>query len=138
MKNSRIRSLSAKLIWNNSRIRSKIEVSCLKHEDKVPFTPSNLVNLFVVYNLDTWSRDLNTDFILKYCLCGSVKLTKNADPDKYKYSGYGIGFDLHSNFSLPDCSMGKNIIIFGVDMSSSVHIDNKKEDNLILGKGPTQ
>ena len=34
--------------------------------------------------------------------------------------------------------MGKNVIIFGVDMSSSVHIDNKKKHILILGKGPTQ
>ena len=34
--------------------------------------------------------------------------------------------------------MGKNVIIIGVDMSSSVHIDNKKKDILILGKGPTQ
>ena len=34
--------------------------------------------------------------------------------------------------------MGKNVIIFGVDMSSSVHIDNKEKDILILGKGPTQ
>ena len=43
-----------------------------------------------------------------------------------------------SEFSLPDGSMGKNVIIFGVDMSSSVHIDNKKKYFLILGKGPTQ
>ena len=34
--------------------------------------------------------------------------------------------------------MGKNIITFEVDMNSSVHIDNKKKDTLILGKGPTQ
>ena len=33
---------------------------------------------------------------------------------------------------------GKNFVIFGVDMSSSVHVDNKKKDILILGKGPTQ
>ena len=26
--------------------------------------------------------------------------------------------------------------MFGADMSSSVHIDNKKKDILILGKGP--
>ena len=55
----------------------------------------------------------------------SVKLTKNADLNKYKYRGYTIGFDSRSKFSLPDGSMGKNVIIFGVDMSSSVHIDNK-------------
>ena len=27
---------------------------------------------------------------------------------------------------------------FGVDMSSSIHIDNKKNDIFIIGKGPTQ
>ena len=33
---------------------------------------------------------------------------------------------------------GENVIIFGVHMSSSVHVDNKKKDILILGEGPTQ
>ena len=32
----------------------------------------------------------------------------------------------------------KKLIIFGVDMSSSVHVDNKERDILILGEGPTQ
>ena len=44
---------------------------------------------------------------------------------------------MRSEFSLPDGSMGENVIIFGVSRSSSVHIDNKKKDILILGKGPT-
>ena len=34
--------------------------------------------------------------------------------------------------------MGENIIIFGVNMSSSVHIGNKNKDILIIGEGPTQ
>ena len=34
--------------------------------------------------------------------------------------------------------MGKNVIIFGTDIRSSVYIDNKNKDNLILGEGPTQ
>ena len=34
--------------------------------------------------------------------------------------------------------MGQNVIMFGVDMNSSVHVDNKGKDILILGKGPTQ
>ena len=72
------------------------------------------------------------------CLFGSVKRTKNADPDKYKCSGYGMGFDSHPEFSLPDGSYGENAIIFGVDMSSSVYADNKGKDILILGKGSTQ
>ena len=60
----------------------------------VKCTPKNVVTLFIVYELDTWSQDINTDFTFKNCLFGSVTLTKNADPDKYKYSGYEIGFDL--------------------------------------------
>ena len=32
--------------------------------------------------------------------------------------------------------MGKNVIIFGADMSSSMHIDDKGKDILILGKRP--
>ena len=34
--------------------------------------------------------------------------------------------------------MGKHVIIFGADMSSSVYIDNKYKDILILAEGPTQ
>ena len=67
-----------------------------------------------------------------------VKLTKNADPNKYSYSGYSTGFVSRWYHSLPDGSLGKNVIIFRVDMSSSVHIDNKRKDILILGKVPTQ
>ena len=57
----------------------------------------------------------------------AVKLTKNAETDKYKYSGYGIGFDSQSAFSLPDGSIRKNVIIFGADMSSSVFTDSRKK-----------
>ena len=56
---------------------------------------------------------------------GAVTLTKNTDIDKYEYSGYGIGFDRRCIFSFPGGGFGQNVIIFGVDMSSSTHIDNK-------------
>ena len=51
------------------------------------------------------------------------------------YSGLCIGFDSHPEFY---GSVSKNVIIFGIDMSSSVHIDNKKKDILILGIVPTK
>ena len=76
------KSLSAKLLRNKSRLRLRFEGSCLKQEDTTPFTQNNVVNLFIVYELDISSQDLNTDFTLKDCLFGAVKLTKNADPDK--------------------------------------------------------
>ena len=76
-----------------------------------------MVNSLIVYELDTWSWDLNTDFALGDCLVRAVKLTKYAD----KYSCSGRGFDLHSEFSLHDGSVGKNVITVGADMSSSAH-----------------
>ena len=99
--------------------------SCLKQKNAT-FTPPNIIIFFIVYKLNAWSRDLNSDFNLKDCLFGGVKLAKNADLDKYVYSGYSIGFDSRSEFPLTDSSVGKNAIIFGVDMSSSVNTDNKK------------
>ena len=54
-----------------------------------------------------------------------MKLTKNVDPDKYRYSGYCAGFDARSQLSWSDGSWGKNAVIFGVDNSYSVHVDNK-------------
>ena len=59
-------------------------------------------------------------------------MTKNTDIDKYKYSGYGTGFDRKGSFSFPGIGLGRNVIIFGVDMSSSAHADNKKKDILIF------
>ena len=62
-------------------------------------------------------------------------MNKNADPDKYSYSGNGIEFDTHETFSLSDGSrFGKNVI-FRADNSSSAHADNRKKYILILGKG---
>ena len=66
---------------------------------------------------------------------GAVKLTKSNDIDKYKYSGYGIGFDSGGTFSFPNGSFGENVIILGADMSSSVHANNKINNILVLGKG---
>ena len=71
-------------------------------------------------------------------MLGAVKLAKNADNDKYKYSGYGIGFDWKGTFSFPSGGFGCNVTIFRVDMSSSVNVDNKKKYILILIEVPSQ
>ena len=62
-------------------------------------------------------------------------MTKNSHPNKYGYNGYGIGFGSRSQFSLPNGEWCKNVI-FGVDNSSSVHANNRK-NILVLGNGPT-
>ena len=49
------------------------------------------------------------------------------DIDQYKYSGYGIGFDRKGEFSFGSNGFGRNVIILGVNMSSSVHAHKKKK-----------
>ena len=97
-----------------------------------------MINLYISCTLGSQLRILNIDFTLSNCLFGSVKLTKNADLDKYKYTGYSVGFDSRSEFLFTYGSYGKNVIIFGADMGSSVHVDNKGKNILILGKKATQ
>ena len=82
---------------NNSRIKLEFKESCLK-QDKASFTPKHVVNLYIVYELNIWSQDLNAEFTLKDCLFGAVKLTKNSNRNKNSYSGYGIGFHSRSFF----------------------------------------
>ena len=100
--------------------------------------PKKLINLYISYTLGPQLRNLNTDFALGNCIFGSVKLTKNTYLDKYKYAGYGMGIDSRSQFLFTGGSYGKNVIIFGANMSSSVHVDNKRKDIIILGEGTTQ
>ena len=98
---------------------------CLK-QDEVIYSHDKIINIYIVYDLKS-NLAYDPDFTLENCLFGAVKVTENADVNKFKYSGYGIGFDGKEVFSHPSGSFGNNAVIFGVDMTSSVHIDNKKK-----------
>ena len=74
-------------------------------------------NIYIVYELGAFSSN-DSDPTLKNCLFDAVPLTK-----KKKFKGG---------------EFGQNMLIFGLDMSSSVHIDNKKKNILVLGIGSTQ
>ena len=73
------------------------------------FIHGNLVNLYISYELDAYSRDLMhqdliTDFMLVNCLLGAVKWVKDDPLNKYGYSSYGIGFDACAQFFWADRS----------------------------------
>ena len=129
-------SFTPSLDYYGTKTRVEFNGSCLK-QDSVTFNHGKVVNIYIVYEI---SKSINiSDYpTLEDCLFGAVSLTKNAGFHKYGYSGYGIGFDRHGSFSFPGTGLGRNVIIFGVDMSSSTKIDNRKKYILILGKGPTQ
>ena len=130
-------SFSPSVNYVGNKIRVKFNGSCLKQTNKLTYTHKTIGNIYIVYELGAFSSN-NNDPTLKNCLFGAVTLTKNTDIDKYKYSDYGIWFDRRSSFSFPGGGFGQNVLILGVDMNSSSHIDNKKEDILVLGKRPTQ
>ena len=109
-------SITLNVSYYGTYMRVEFKESCLKLY-KVTFNHGKAVNIYIVYKI---SKSINiSDYpTLENCLFGAVNLTKNADIDKYKYSGYGIGFHRHGNFSFPGTGLDKNVITFGVDMSS--------------------
>ena len=127
-------SLAPALKYFGNKSRVTFYASCLQ-QDKITFTHRKIVNIYSVYEINFWDRGHDDYLGLANSLFGTVKLVKNADIDKYKYYGYGIGFDRCGTFSVGS-GFSKNVIIFGADMSSSVHVDNKKKYILILGEGP--
>ena len=75
-----------------------------------------------------------------------MQITKNAtDSDKNNYKGYGICFDERSQFGhtitedgIPYTSNGRNVLIFRVDMSFSIHATNRANHIYLMGDGLTQ
>ena len=125
--------ITPSLDYLGPKVRVKFNGSCLK-QDKITCTHGRIVNIYISYEI---SKNFNISNYptLESCLFGAVSFTKNNVIDKYKYLGYGIGFDSKRKF----CNgFGRNCKIFGVDMSSFAHVDSKKKDISILAKGPTQ
>ena len=121
--------------YYGTKTRVKFSGSNLKQSSHI-LTHKKIVNIYIVYELAA-SSSHTSDPTIKNYLFGAVTLTKDADIEKYKYSGYGIGFNRRSRFSFPSGGFGQNVLIFGADMSTSIQSDNKK-DILVLGREPTQ
>ena len=110
--------ITPELSFYGTKTRVEFNGCCLK-QDKVTYNHGKMVNIYSNYSISGYPT-------LENGLFGAVSLTKNADNDKYKYSGYGIGFDRHGEFSFGN-GLGKNCIIFGADLCNiSSHANNKK------------
>ena len=86
-------------------------------QDKTTCNHGKIINIYIVYGISKNYNESNYP-ALENSLSGAVKLTKNTGVNNCKYSGYGTGFDGHGRFSYPGIGVGKNVITFGVDMSS--------------------
>ena len=114
-------NLGPKLRYVGTKTRVEFTGSFLK-QDKITYTHGAIVNIYIVHE-KTKNNAISSYPPLENCLLGPVKLTKDPAINKYKYSGYGIRFDRKGKFSFGN-GFGKNVIISGADMSSSVHVDN--------------
>ena len=106
----------------------------------------NVVNIYIVYKLDPLPSTRAKSFTIQNALFGAMQITKNAtDNDKNNYKGYGTCFDERSEFGHTGTESGhahttdaRNVLIFGADMSFSVHTTNRANHIYLMGTGLTQ
>ena len=90
---------------------------------------AKIVNVYLVYDLDAWLSNPNSNFKFKKCLFDTTDIVKIVPKkSKYVFSGYRTTFD-KTGFRSFDNGTARNVTIFGVDNRSSSHSDNQK-DNL--------
>ena len=106
----------------------------------------NVVNIYIVYKLDPLASIRDKSFTIQNALFGAMKITKNAtDNDKNNYKGYSICFDERSEFGHTITEGGhahttdaRNVLIFGADMSFSVHATDRANHIYLMGTDLTQ
>ena len=93
----------------------------------------SIVNIYIVYKLST--KSISSINVLKNCLFGVTEVKKpnnTTDPQKWQNSGYGLDFDRTGQSTHNDGNPARNIIIFGADLSTSIHSTNKAQNILVL------
>ena len=107
---------------------------------------NNVINICCVYKLDPIASTRGTRFTIQDALFGAMQITKNAtDNSKNNYKGYGICFDEGSQFGhtmieggRTHTTNGRNVLIFGADMSFSIHATNRANHIYVMCDGLTQ
>ena len=105
----------------------------------------NVINIYCVYEIQPIVSSRDTTFTIQNALFGASQITKNTDNSKNNYKVYGICFDERSQFghtttegSRAHTTNGRNVLIFGADMSFSVHATNRANNIYVRGDGLTQ
>ena len=106
---------------------------------------NNVINIYIVYKLDPIASSRDDTFAIQNALFGAMQITKNTGTSKYDYKRYGICFDERSEFGHTITEGGfahttdaRNVLIFGADMSFSIHKTNRANHIYVMGTGLTQ
>ena len=128
--------------------RMHVYLSGNRFQQNKVIIPNNnkAINIYNVYKLDPIASSRDTSFTIQNALFGAMEITKNAtDNSKNNYKGYGICFDERSQFGhtitedgRAHTTNGRNVLIFGVDMSFSVHATDRANSIYAMGDGLTQ
>ena len=101
---------------------------------------TNVINIYCVYKLDAIASSRDDTFTIKNALFGAMQITKNTDTSKYNYKGYGIRFDEGGTFGhaiteggFAQTTNARNVLIFGADMSFSIHATNRANHIYVMG-----
>ena len=104
-----------------------------------------VINIYCIYKLDPIASSRDTTFTIQNALFGAMQITKNSDTSKCDYRGCGICFDERSQFGHTITEGGRahttnvrHVLIFGADMSFSVHKTNRENHIYVMGDGFTQ
>ena len=126
---------------NDGRIHVYLQGNHFQQNKVVIPNNNNVINIYVVYKLDPISSTRNTDYTIENALFGAMKITKNTDSSKNNYTGNVIYFDEGGQFghtvkkgNFNRITNAKNVIIFGVDTSSSIHATNRANNIYVMGK----
>ena len=102
---------------------------------------TNVINIYCVYKLDPIASNRDAIFTIQNALFGAIQITKNTDTSKYNYKGYGICFDEGCQFGhtiteggFSHTTNARNVLLFGADMSFSVHATNRANHIYVMGK----
>ena len=116
-------------------------------QQNVAGTPNNgdVINIYCVYKLDLIASSRDTSFTIQDALFGAMEITKNAtDNSKNNYKRYGVCFDEGCQFGhtmseggRTHITNGRNVLIFGADMSFSIHATNRANHTYLMGDGLT-
>ena len=106
---------------------------------------NNTVNVYIVYILNPISSTRNTNYTIQNALFGAMKIAKNIDYSKSNYTGYGLCFDEGGTFThtiregnFDHTMAARNVLIFGVDMSFSVHATKRANNIYVMGEALVQ
>ena len=126
---------------NDGRMHVYVQGNHFQQNNVIIPNNNNVINIYVVYKLDPISSTRNTYYTIQNALFGAMKITKNTDSSKNTYTGYGLCFDEGGEFghtvrqgNFDRTTNAKNVIIFGVDMSSSIHATNRANNIHVMGK----